>query len=319
MKATVLSSCLAVAFGLASAWEYRELHAERARAALLASRIADLQRRTSQGTTRAGINVEPSPAATALPSDPAVALKRAPEIVSESDVRIVRAAKSSTTPAYHAALRAQSRRMLASTYSDLGEVLHLTPVELDQVLNILAEQATREMEAAPDALMAADEQAGEASTAQQPLAQERAMTDAALASVLGNQKLKQWHGYTDSLEARMEVRRWRADLATTSMPLADDAVEPLVSAIAQQERQNPPQADSAISTSVPEPGGPQHVLRLEKRLDDARALKQRLLEAVQPYVAAEQLMRFDRLLDEQIETTRIDLDMARAQVAASGQ
>jgi hypothetical protein len=319
MRASVIAAGFACAFGLTAVWLYWQLDTERRQVAVLASQVADLQSKqpTTSGQWRQPVTSVPSDIRRVYASERSERSSD-PQPVSEGDTSLARRTTTGATSLYHAALKVQNRRRFADIYSDIGTVLHLTPRELDQALDVLAEQATRAMDTESDALTPAGAAkagngSGDAQAMQQRMAQFRAAADVALAGIVGTEKLKQWHDYENSLDVRLEVRRLRADLATTATPLLEDLLEPLVASIAAVSRDDPKTDVAALPVSAPEPLGPQYVALLEKNLDAATARKQRWHGAAQAYVSTEQLAHLDRLLDEQIEAARSDLSIARAQ------
>jgi len=237
-------------------------------------------------------------------------------------------------PEYRAALTMQQKVMLAQQYSDLAAAMNLPPDQVDQLLGLLAEQQMRNMQERPPFRGNTPPDPNEIREWQQRSQERQRQNQEEIRQLLGDSGVEQWKDYQQSMPARSTVKQLRAVLDTAGIPLRQDQVEPLVNAIAAEQRANSQAQAQAAQGQVqamiaggaampamtvgrgPNMSAEDRVAMTERSLERLEQYNQRLRSAASAHLTSEQLRRYDQLLQQQADMQRASLRMMRAQAEA---
>lgn len=342
-------------FGSASAYLWQQHRDSDSRNVELAARVQDLESKLA-AATRPPLAPVANPFETA--PEPAAAPKQ-PEPVSKPaaltrSTRVAEAAGTSAAPVntmtvnpffnavrmdklmedpeYREAMRTQQRLSMNSRYPDLGEALNLAPDQVDKLLDMLADQEIESM-GRRFPLARPGEQPDQATLRawNERVQNEQKTREAQLTSLLGPAGMQDWNKYQQSLGARMEVKQMRGMLEASD-PIRPDQVQPLVDAIAAEQRrsveaqmQNARAVNGRIQAqgsfvafgaggNSSTPADP--VSLMERSLKQTEESHKREHDAVAPYLSPRQLKAFDSYRKQQLAMQRASLRMMRARAEA---
>ena len=252
-----------------------------------------------------------------------------------------RSRKLMEDPEYRAAMRSQQKMMVAQQYPDLSVALNLSPDQADQLLELLADQQTRNMYERPPFRTDGTPDENEMREWQRQAEQRQRQNQEEMRALLGDAGMEQWKDYQGTMGARQQVRQLRSVLDSSGLTLQQDQVQPLVNAIAAEQRSlsgmrgTPVMAagiaSGAAISSVPGgvvPGvgfqqrGPNQIstddraVMMERSIERTEQYNQRLHDAATPYLSSQQLQRFDSMLKTQLDMQRAQVRMMRAQAEA---
>jgi len=341
-RAIVVLGAATLAFGSASAYLYNDLRETRAETAALQVRIAELQK---PATAAAPAAATQPPALSANPFSPpmsetAVAAPVTTTTQPAATFTAVGAAmigggppmammrtggwemrnRLLENPEYRDAMKRQQKLMLPRMYPDLRSALQLDEQKADQLYEVLAEQQLNQMTASrplftpgsqPDPDAVRDWQAQ-----QQHL---RKDSEAAIASVLGDDGLQQWKNYQNSMPARIQVRELRETLESSGIPLQQDQAEQLVTAFAAEQKRTIAEAQAAYAAnrliSTNGSGQMGSADRAAQILERQKQQQQNVRDAAAPILTSQQMRQLERMHASQIEMMEVSLKLNQAQQA----
>ena len=322
-KTNIVLAAAAVLFAAGCFVLFKDLRAERSRASALEAQVASLQR-----DVEADMNASESVRSdTPAPRDEApaqvVAVKPA-VAASTPSTRTPAAAKPAAAsnewravladPAYRKARLAEHRLRMQRGYPQLVAELGLSADEAERFLDLLAEHSLRENE------LAMKEQPG-----QNPMNRRRELYEQAekeRRAFLGEERFRTWVEYQNSTGARGLVNELRTQLATTSSPLREEQVKPLVKALATEhqrhaaERQENYQSETFGGQWTEETPASQQIAYMERRAELIEESLDRQQEAAEMHLDSVQQRQFNDMLDRQREEARVDLASWRAHLEA---
>jgi polyhydroxyalkanoate synthesis regulator phasin len=318
-KTNIVLATSAVVFGAGCFVLFKEGGTQRSRVRALEAQVADLQREmmtiasASQSVTSDTTSTsEPSAQAAALqmsqPSAPTVAK---PVTATNSEWRAVLA-----DPAYRRARLAEARLQLQRGYPQLVAELGLSADEAERFLDLLSEQSLRE-----------NERAMKKQSGQDPMQWRRelyAQAEKERRAFLGEERFATWTAYVNSTSARGFVNDLRTQLATTTSPLHEEQVKPLVKALATEHERHAVERRENYNAETSSGGqwtdatpSAERIEYMERRAALIEASLDRQQEAGQVYLDSVQQREFNALLDRQREQARVELESFRAQVEAA--
>jgi len=301
---------------------FTEADDQRDRVRALEGQVAQLQREMSVAA-EASPSVERHAAAEASQPPPAPAAPTPPP----SQASTPAVAKPATDanrewrrvladPSYRRARLATARLDLQRAHPQLVAELGLSGDEADRFLDLLADQSLRENEQGMKERSGADY----AKWSRELYAQ----FDKERREFLGEERFRAWTEYVQSAQARGIVGDLRTQLATTTSPLREEQVKPLVKALATEhvrhaaERQKNYQAENADGSGWTEATpASQQIAYMERRDALIQASLDRQQAVGATYLDFVQQGEFNAMLDRQREHARIELEEFRAQAEAS--
>ena len=354
-KLTALLAVATVGLGSLSVHLLTELKSARTESASLQTRVAELERPRPPAPAAMPSAAAPGPVFTVVPAPPPpgnAARVAAPQARSADPNASVmpefarrqmmdRSRKLMEDPEYRAAMRSQQKMMVAQQYPDLSVALNLSPDQADQLLELLADQQTRNMYERPPFRTDGTPDENEMREWQRQAEQRQRQNQEEMRALLGDAGMEQWKDYQGTMGARQQVRQLRSVLDSSGLTLQQDQVQPLVNAIAAEQRSlsgmrgTPVMAagiaSGAAISSVPGgvvPGvgfqqrGPNQIstddraVMMERSIERTEQYNQRLHDAATPYLSSQQLQRFDSMLKTQLDMQRAQVRMMRAQAEA---
>jgi hypothetical protein len=306
-KVNLILAGAAMVFAVGCLTLFRDLRTERSRAHSLEAQVAQLQREAIRPQS-ATSNDETAPATE--PPAPTVAAQTvaapATPTASKPDPTQESAApglyrRILADPAYRATAHAARRGELQSEHPHLASELGLSKKELDGFLDLLAEQALQEHESN------ASFQAGEDFQARRKVLDERQENERR--QLLGEQRSKAWTEYVQGAETRELVGQLRTQLATSTSPLSEDQVKPLVKALAAEHRRHWAErqqnhADAAWTDATPVA---ERVAYMERRAELVEQWVVRAQEVAAMYLDSTQQRVLDKMLERQNERARTEV------------
>lgn len=340
MNETVLGlGITTLAFGATSAYLWQEVRTESERREVAQARVLELERRLQSlerpvpeliaPVAQLSANVD-APAKAALPPVPrTVATAKAAPAETEPAIGIApagamppRLLSMLQDPESRALWRAQQKMSMTQMYSDLGATLNLQADELDKLLDLLAEHQVQSMQDMRSFAQAAGTPDANSQTDWgRRMTEGQRKRDADIAALLGDAKYQEWKDYQGSMGARMQVRQLRSVLESSPEPLRADQLQPLVTAIADEQRRQA----SDMRNEVPgahDQGAASESERMasfERSLERTAQYNQRVRDAAAQYLSSQQLASFDQMLSRQLEMQRLSMQMMRAHGIGQGQ
>jgi hypothetical protein len=355
-KLTVLLAVATVGLGSLSVHLLTELKQARDETAALQAQVAELGHARPVAATLPDLRPQPPPAATfdviprgapppkAPPRATASATPSAPDQTPVPDMvrrQMMDRSKLMEDPEYRAAMVMQQRVMLAQQYPDLAAALNLQPDQVDQLFGVLAEQQMRAMQERPPFRGDMTPDPNEIRDWQQRMEQRQRQNQDEIRQVLGDAGVQQWKEYQSTLGARNSVRQLRTVLESSGIPLRQDQVEPLVSAIAAEQKANVQNRTAGAAAYGPAAAGvaaaaastwatpgmvsgtrgqmpstEDRIAMSERNIERTEQYNQRLRSAASSYLTSDQLRRYDQMLQQQLDMQRASVRMMRAQAEA---
>jgi hypothetical protein len=245
-RTNIVLAAAAVVFGAGCFVLFKDTSAQRTRVHTLEAQVVQLRREMMADTTASqlvtsnttGPTSEPPVQAAALPPPPSSTPSVAkPATAANNKWRAVLA-----DPAYRQARLAEARLELQREYPQLVAELGLSADEAERFLDLLAEQSLRE-----------NEREMKKTPGQDPLKWRSdfyAQAENERRAFLGEERFHTWVEYVNSAEARAFVSDLRTQLATTSSPLREEQVKPLVRS-SQPSINDTPRSDKRITKPRP--------------------------------------------------------------------
>jgi hypothetical protein len=330
-KPLAILTLTALGCGTAAAWFHSQLKIERQRNEELQTRIASLEQpRPPNPFTR--LPSEPSPVSAEIgapapaPSPVTAALRRDPEaprpaaITPEKSTQmrqrfVSRQHELLRDPEYRQAMLTQQRFSLKQVHPDLARELNVSQEQADRLLELLAEQQLRNMEAPGS--FPSDRTPNEAEMAQlqKDLRQRERANRAEIAALLGSNGTQQWQDYEDSMGARMRVRQLSSTLDNAGIPLRDDQRQSLRDTLAQLERQAQQERQTLMpprnfATMTPA----DRLTWQEEQIERTAQSYARARDSVSHILTTEQLQTYRDLQEQELTMRRAGLRMQRAQI-----
>ena len=327
-KPLALLAFTTLAFAGASFWLWREVSAQRAELASAQARIRDLEHTSS-------VEVEAADSASAAVQGESAAMSRTRSALatparSFAEEQAERAEIEQRNRAIRADQKARGRWLLRdrearaarverlklglmSRFSDLQSLLHLDSETIERLAALEAEAQVRNLEdppMIPDGQLDLDPAVSPASVLKQQAEQRR--YEAQLASLLGEEKVKEWQDYQRTASARGVARELRNMLEGSANPLEETQMPALVRAIADQQLI---EADLRTTHPIAARGlrdESERIPMLERFVEMGVRQVQQRHDAVAPYLSPAQLIRYDEMNRLRLEQLRNDLRMARA-------
>jgi hypothetical protein len=299
---------------------FKESGAQRDRVRALEAQVAQLQREMTADTTAlrpvtsdiaAPISEPPAQPAAPPPTQSNTPAVADPVTAAHNEWR-----KMLADPAYRRARLAEVRLELQRGYPQLVAELGLSAGEAERFLDLLAEQRLRESEG--DMKEVPNEEYMRRSR------ERYAQDEKERREFLGEERFRKWTEYVKSTQARSMVSDLRTQLATSSSPLREEQVKPLVKALAAEherhagERQQNYQAETGGgSTWTEATPASQQIEYMERRAALIQESLDRQQEAGATYLDSVQQREFNAMLDRWREQARVELAAFRAQAEAT--
>ena len=312
-KTDIVLVAVAAVCGTACVVLFTNLNSERDRVQALETQVVQLQHDLQAQRPRTSDTATPPPSVppsqdvaaqpavvTARPTSPAPAATK-PSLAEADDSRALMA-----DPAYRKARLAEHRLQVQRGYPQIIAELGLSKDEAERFLDLLAEQSLRETESA------IEKQPGDNLQQRWKQLQERA--DKERREFLGEERFRTWTEYVNSASARGFVNDLRTELATSSSPLRDEQIKPLVKALATEHQRQwaarwENRGNGEWTDETPLSERLAHMERraalIEESLDRQQEVGVMNLDSVQQ-------RQFNAMLDRQREQARADLASWRA-------
>jgi hypothetical protein len=334
--------------GSASAYLWQELRTEREQTQTLQARVAQLEQATRQPIASLPTPREflPPPENVTQPaSQSSAAPKNSPSTVaaqagwtavgapgsfaavggSRMDPEVQRRIEENfeqqrrllQDPEYRSLMRDQQKLNLKRMYADMELMLGVSKEEAEHILDVLAEQQLRSMErhkpfmpkngnAAPDEAAMREQQ--------RVFEDMRRTNEAELSAALGS-RYRDWQEYQQTMGARQQVMSLRQTLASSSEPMREDQIKPLVQAIARDEQAA--QRMPPITRSVP---GAQvangDTLRMQEEWLERRTQShERIRNAVSSLLTPSQMQQLEEQQEQERKSLELSIRTTRARIA----
>jgi hypothetical protein len=220
-------------------------------------------------------------------------------------------------PAYRAAMRTQHRLQLEPHYGELAAELGLSQEEADRFLDLLADHDLRENENRIKNGIPGE--GGNEEERRRRLKAQQEQMESERKAFLGEERYLAWTEYVNSAGARAQVRDLRTQLATSSSPLREDQIKPLVKALAAEDQRHAAERRENRSNGAQwtdETPAAERIAYMERRDRLIHESIDRTREAAASYLDSEQQKRFDAMLDQRRNRARADLELWRASIKA---
>ena len=204
-------------------------------------------------------------------------------------------------PSYRAAAVAEQRFELQTEHPQLAAELGLSKDEVDRFLDLLAEQSVREYESAIKEQPGEDVQQRRKKLLEQQQQERR--------EFLGEQQFQRWTEYVNSAGARGVVSQLRTQLATSSSPLHEGQIKPLVKALAAEQQRHWAEREENHSSAqwTDETPLAERVAYMERRAELVEQSVARSREVGAMYLDSTQQRIFAAMLEAQSERARAEV------------
>lgn len=321
-KSIVIFGILCAGFASASGYLWQEMRAQRERADALQDQIAELssQPKAQPATLPSSPTTEPEiTAATTQVTQAPVTVARTASMQAASAVnagsrkRVFNGFEQQQRllrdPEYRKVMLAQQRRSMSMSHPDLKSALGLSREQTDHLFDLLAEQQIRSLENAQSMTDPPDQAALQEMERQ--VQEQQRNTEAEVASLLGDAKMAEWKEYRQTIGARYQVNELRATLAGGDSALRQDQIQPLVAAIAQEQRRI--DTDGGYIKLLPaHPTTENRARMLEESIERTAASHQRIHDAAASILSSDQLDSLDEMLNQNLDMQRVQVRMMRA-------
>jgi hypothetical protein len=194
-------------------------------------------RRAAPNAAQAPLRVAPPQVAT---------LSRAPDSAKEVQWMARPFSPTQQSPAAQRYMRAQMKAVMRRQYGDVGPALGLSQEQATKLIDVLADPQAR-MPAVDLRKMPVDR-----ASMLQVAADAQKRTDAAVAAVIGENKLPQWQEYQKTMPERSQVNMVRDQMQQMGTPLTDDQRAQLVDILVEQHQLNPRPEMQQLSSLPPD-------------------------------------------------------------------
>jgi hypothetical protein len=304
-KANIVLAAAAVVFAVGCLLLFRDLSTERNRVHELEAQVAQLQHEVTSPQPPhepSAPTAVPQPAATpatATASTPAIDKPAVAQANAERDVQ----RRVNADPAYRGILLSARRAGLQSQHPRLAAELGLSKDEEERFLDLLAEQSLRETEMMRKQLPGDQQEWRKKLFAQQEQVRRE---------FLGGQRFELWREYVNSAGARSLVSELRTQLATTSSPLREEQIKPLVKALAEEQQRHWAEREENHANSDPAAAIAERVSHMERRAKLIEESMARSSEAGAMYLDSTQQRILDAMLARRSERARAEVVEWRA-------
>lgn len=327
-RLTVLFAATTVALGATSVWFAQQLASERARADLLAGRVAALESALDPmpGSSKPAVDPTPvvDPIARDAPTEPTAS--RTVSQSHDTDMRFARFRSNEVqllrNPQYRESWLANMTLHLRRIYADLQRLLGLSDTEYEAFLAIMAqfehEQALRGFEAPRQTsldlaarITAARQQSADAETARRQV----------LRDALGEAQYREWVDHQRTAAGRRELEHWRIELATAGLSLTPDQAQELLPILVehQQRMATVPQRSVLPDRADATPASASSVLLDAERSIASRAdINAWFDDALTGVLTAEQRELITANGNHDIEIRRAQLELDRLRYTEQG-
>jgi hypothetical protein len=316
-KANAVLAVAAGIFGVGCLVLFRGLSSERTRVHALEAQLAQLQRDVKPpepADSDNGTALASEPAQTA-PMQPAAASSTSTASTSTTNKPVAakdtaerdRQRRVLADPSYRAAARVEERLQLRSEYPQLAAELGLSKEEGDRFLDLLSEQSLRESESATKEQPGEDVQRRRRKLFEQQEQERR--------EFLGEQRFQLWTEYVNSAGARGLVSQLQTQLATSTSPLREEQIKPLVKALAAEQQRHWAERQenySASAQQTEETPVADRVAYMERRAELVEQSVARSREAGAMYLDSTQQRILNAMLETQSERARAEVASFRA-------
>lgn len=215
-------------------------------------------------------------------------------------------------------IREQQRLMLNQLYDPLIKRLGLTPEEGDQFKDLLADNMMKSTEKATSLM-------GGSSTNRAAmagvLAEEQKAFEEQIRGFLGESRYAQYQDYQQTVGERTQLTQFQQQFAGSENALTDPQTEQLLQFM-KEEKQH-----VAAATGQPPPGPAQDAANLEamlagdgleKLMQSQETVNQRVYDRAAGVLTETQLAAFGKFQTNQLQMTRMGMNMARKFMAPEG-
>lgn len=310
----------------------RELRDERARAATLEVRIAQLERMARSheasdapnawsvnpftsphepAVTPATTNAETTPAPQTSSvaeneAEPAVE-QRVREMQARMRAQLDRRRELLQDPQYREAMRRQQRAFMAKAHPGLREALGLSAEETERFLDLLADPQISLMQ---DVLF----DGSDPQRAQQALQEGHQRQQEEIEMQFGPEVRQRWQTYRDTLAERHRAAALQSELAMAGVPLDQQQSQALLDAlIDERRRQTQELRATAAELDAFTPMGRAAPMDPVKWLESHEQAHERVLSALQSSLRPEQLARLEEVFTLEREMQKASMELMRAQ------
>jgi hypothetical protein len=311
----ILSVIVVLVLTALNFWSWRKLEEERAHNAELQIQLQQLHQARAAAREPARMAGQFAPKTLSQPpGNPptsATSAAKATPAASKYEDWAARERRLMSDPKYREARKAELKMGWSRFRQDGMHVLGATAAEADTVVEWLVEtqlaQSIRSNPRTPE----------EVAQRRLEIEQSKSREDAELRELLGDSKAEQWQQFMASQASRMVVSQLRAQL-TSSDPLRDEQVEPLIAALHAERTQFDDEMrayrDSLSSKgTLGDHGG---ALYLQREIERAAAANERAHATVAAILSPSQLDKLDELNNRKLETLRVQLQISVAAAEA---
>jgi hypothetical protein len=262
---------------------WQKLEEERQQVAILASKEPERQPPTAASPV-------PTPAHTSTIAEPPLQASTEPQLSGspERDARIAAftrvreaAEQQVLSPEGRAQSKSHLRERLKFQYPDVDQALGLTTEEADKLLDLIADQRMR----SSSVMVMSPKNAQEREAAQRRARETAEREDAELQALLGSKHVG-WKDYQEILPAWVQRRELRAVVNAAGFPLTNTQDDALINALSAEQR-----IINQTRTSTTQ--GNSNGLLAQYTPEN----RQRLVDAVAPYMSPQQLDGYKGLLE----------------------
>ncbi len=144
---------------------------------------------------------------------------------------VFRASRMMESPAARNFMRSRVKNNLRRMYEDVGTALGLSSDKSGQLIDLLADQQTRNMGGPP--------RPAEGQSMQQYFSEIQKKNQAEITAVIGQDKLDEWQAYQKTLPERSQLNQVREQLDSAGVPMTDSQRTELLAAISEEAQRNP--------------------------------------------------------------------------------
>ena len=136
------------------------------------------------------------------------------------------------SPAAQRYMQTLRKASMRRQYADVGQALGLSQEQANKLIDLLSDPQSRMIANSGNAPM-------DRANIMQAAAEAKKRTDAAVAAVIGQDKVPQWEEYQKTMPERVQASMVHQEMQRMGMPLSDDQRARLVDILVEQHQQNP--------------------------------------------------------------------------------
>ena len=324
-RRAILFAATTITLGVISAWLALQLSNERARAAMLAERVAVLETSPARSSGSPEAEADPTPAAIRDPSGtPAESpTSQTASQRHDTDARIARLPASHLTllrnTQYRERWLTRTTLHLRRIYADLQLHLGLSDAEYADFLATMAqlqlEQALRSWEVPQDQSLGPAARVAAARQQSMDAETERLQV---LRDTLGESRYRQWIDYQRMAEGRQQLEHWRTRFATAGLSLTPDQAQDLLPILVEQQQRIaalPPTSVTLVRAHTTSAGAASALLEAERRIASLSDINAWLGDALTGILTPEQRELMTATGNHEIEFRRAQLELERLRLA----